>query len=148
MSNASARRYRPFGQANSKSPRTAFALTLATGIIACAGCSDDSGKVDVHGQVTYRGQPVTDGTLTFFPTSGAPQSAQLGDGGAYELPLPPGDYRAIVTIGVTLPEGWKEGDPVPAPTLVLPQKYTSRARTELTAHVDEEATAPIDFQLE
>jgi hypothetical protein len=47
-----------------------------------------------------------------------------------------------------LPAGYKEGDPIPRPKLVLPPEYSTRARSKLTATVAADQSAPIDFKLE
>ena len=122
----------------------AFALL----VIVAAGCGDSSGEVFIHGHISYRGEAINNGVLTFFPARGRPISATLTRDGAYTSRLPPGQYRVIVTVGVNLPTGWKEGDPIPEPKFVLPAQYTSRSETSLRKTVSESQKAPIDFVLE
>jgi hypothetical protein len=116
--------------------------------ISSSGCIRSSDLLPVQGQVSYRGEPVTNGSVTFFPAQGRPESAPLSEEGAYEIHLPPGDYRVTINVGLSLPSGWKEGDPVPRPKFVLPPQYTTQAKTVLTAHVSQETAESIDFALE
>jgi hypothetical protein len=77
------------------------AVCLAV-LAATAGCGDDSTGVTVEGSVTFQDKPIESGTLTFFATQGAPVTAVI-NGGAYSCQLEPGEYRAVVAVGVTLP---------------------------------------------
>jgi hypothetical protein len=115
--------------------------------VATAGCGQSSNDVSVQGKVSYRGAPLHKGSVTFFPASGRPVSAALSDGGQYTLELAPGEYAVTVNVGTDLPPGFKEGDPIPPPTIVLPPEYTSRARSKLTATVSKDSDEPINFDL-
>jgi hypothetical protein len=84
--------------------------------------------------------------LTFFPTAGRPVAVAVIEG-KYEAELMPGDYIAVVDLAAELPPGFKEGDPVPPPKLVLPEHYTTRAKSRLKATVAADQEAPIDFDL-
>ena len=59
----------------------------------------------------------------------------------------PGEYTVTVAVGIEYPKGFKEGDPVPAVKIVLPDQYTSRAKSTLKAMVNKGQNAPIDFEL-
>jgi hypothetical protein len=125
----------------------ALFLLLLIGLVGIAGCSESSNEVPVQGKVTYRGEPLIKGSVTFYPASGRPASAAFSDGGEYALELAPGDYTVTVNAGTALPPGFKEGDPTPPPTIVLPTEFTSRARSKLTASVSKGSGAPINFEL-
>jgi hypothetical protein len=114
----------------------------------CVGCGQPTDGIEVTGTVTHKGQPLSNAAITFFPTQGRPTTVPLDVDGDYVAKLEPGDYRVTVTVGVSLPEGYKEGDPLPPPTVVLPDRYTHRAKTELAATVAEDQSEPIDFALE
>jgi hypothetical protein len=58
----------------------AIALALAP-----AGCSREPKIARVNGKVTYRGQLVTTGTITFYPESGRPAIGQIGPDGTFKL---------------------------------------------------------------
>ena len=121
-------------------------ITLAI-IAPSIGCGDGSDGVSIAGRVVYKDQPISSGALTFFPADGRPITATLSDDGAYECVLPTGEYRVAITVGVSLPAGWKEGDPVPPLAINLPAQYSSRVKTPLTATVKTDHDAPIDFTL-
>ena len=127
--------------------RPALYLLMLIVIVALAGCGESSNDVSVVGKVTYRGEPVNKGSVTFFPANGRPDSAALTDGGEFELQLVPGQYTVTVNVGTDLPPGFKEGDPVPPPSIVLPPEYTTRARSKLTATVSKDSDESINFDL-
>lgn len=122
-------------------------LLTAVVLAGIVGCGDASNDVTVHGQVTVRGEPLPRGSVTFFPTTGRPVNAPLGDDGKYSTQLPPGEYAVTVSYSEPLPEGFKEGDPTPAPRFVLPSEYTARARSTLSATVSEDSGEAINFEL-
>jgi hypothetical protein len=102
--------------------------------------------VSVHGHVSYRGAPLESAALTFSPASGRPVSATVSNG-EYSVELMPGEYTAVVLIGVNVPKGYKEGDPIPPPSIVLPEIYTSPSKSPLKAMVAAGKNEPIDFDL-
>lgn len=114
--------------------------------ICALGCSKSSGKVSVHGHVSYRGEALASAAVTFFPANGRPESASITNG-EYATELSPGEYSAIVVIGMNPPKGYKEGDPIPPPKVSLPEEYTSRAKSTLKATVKAGQREPIDFDL-
>src|SRR6185436_4150704 len=107
-------------------------MLLAT--ISVAGCTKPSGTVAVNGHVSFRGESLTKAGLTFFPTTGRPVSVPVADG-QYATNLLPGDYIVVATMGIDVPAGWKEGDPLPPPKITLPEEYTSRVKSTLKATV-------------
>jgi hypothetical protein len=126
----------------------AWCVAMAIGAMSLGGCGEPSETVSVHGHVTYQGEAVTNGSLTFFPESGRPIATPLTDAGQYAVELPPDQYDVAVSVGVTLPAGWKEGDPVPPPEITLPARYTTRAKSVLQATVAADQAEPVDFALE
>ena len=124
-----------------------LAFYLALAALFCIGCGQRSEGVEVIGAVTYNGQPLTNAAVTFFPVQGRPATAPLDSTGQYALELPPGDYQVTITVGANVPPGFKEGDALPPPEIVLPDHYTSRVRTELSATVAEDQSEPINFEL-
>jgi hypothetical protein len=113
-----------------------------------SGCGDASRSVPVGGTVSYRGEPLAGASITFFPASGRPIYASTSENGAYRAELAPDDYIATVRFVGKLPPGYKEGDPIPPPKLVLPPQYTTRAKSALRATVAPDQSEPIDFTLE
>src|SRR5262245_46934097 len=109
-----------------------FVLVLMLG-----GCRSKTGGVAVHGNVAFRGTPLTKTVITFFPMSGRPIATSITDG-EYSTELPPGDYVVQLAVGVDVPEGYKEGDPLPPLRYSLPPEYTSRAKSTLKATVKQQ----------
>jgi uncharacterized membrane protein len=126
--------------------RNQFYCLLAVAACSAIGCGESSSTVTVHGNVTYQGNPLA-GSVTFFPTSGRPVNTALSADGHYEVELEPGDYTVTVNYTEPLPSGFKEGDPMPQPKIVLPPEYSTRARSTLSASVSEGQSEPINFDL-
>jgi hypothetical protein len=122
-------------------------VLCGTCAVLSAGCGTTDGAVPVSGNVTFRGQPLSNASITFYPASGRPVSAAITEG-EYGAQLQPSDYKVTVSLGVDLPPGWKEGDPVPPRDIVLPERYSSMLHTQLSANVNEDQSEPIDFKLE
>jgi hypothetical protein len=126
-------------------PATTLLVTLyATGI---AGCGRDSSGVPVQGAVSYNGRPIAQGALLFFPPRGRAIATSTNAAGKYTVTLPPGQYDVTVNVSVQLPDGWKEGDPIPPQEIVLPTQYTTRIKTPLQATVAASGEQSIDFAL-
>ncbi len=73
-------------------------LLLLTSLLAI-GCNsgDKNPRYKVTGKVTYQGQPVEEGMITFEnPEAGQANSSPLGSGGNYSLDLPAGAYKVSV----------------------------------------------------
>src|SRR5688500_1736763 len=64
-------------------------ISLLFGLQFAGGCAYSADTVAVGGKVSYRGEPVTNASVTFFPPSGRPVSAALSEAGEYEIDLPP-----------------------------------------------------------
>jgi hypothetical protein len=129
--------------------------TLLVATLACAyGCGANDGPQAVSGSVTYRGKPLTHGTVTFLTTSGAPGPAAgaLVTDGRFEVPaargLEPGTYRVAISApepGGVLTREEKAAGASPKARESLPAKYN--AATELTAEVRAGAENRFDFDL-
>jgi hypothetical protein len=116
-------------------------------LLSATGCTKTSGTVAISGRVAYQNQPLRAGALTFFPSIGRPVSASIS-GGDYQADLAPGEYAVIVSIAPELPAGYKEGGPpLPPPKILLPDTYTTRAKSVLKATVKSDQNQSIDFDL-
>ena len=139
---------------------------LFTGLAALAfgltafGCSDDlKARYPVSGTVTYKGQPVPKGTITFSPLDDAGEGA-FGDivGGSYRLTTHttgdgavPGRYRvSIASAEAITPKAAYDTDPNATPEAAvakaqraakhrIPTKYASPDSSDLTAEVEAES---------
>jgi hypothetical protein len=67
-------------------------LFVLTCFLCCAGCGD--GKSSVTGSVTFDGQPVKNGTITFVKADGelVREGGVIQDG-EFQATLPPGKYK-------------------------------------------------------
>ena len=128
--------------------RTKVAV-LFVAALSLTGCGGSSSTVSVQGHVTYRGEPLENGLATFFPPEGRPISVAISEDGSYQAQLEPGEYVVAVSVGPgnERPAGYKLGDPVPPPKIVLPIQYSSRAKSTLSASVKTGQTEPINFDL-
>jgi hypothetical protein len=125
-------------------PTGLLVAVLATGSI---GCGQASSGVPVEGSVSFQGQPITHGSLMFFPPHGRAVATATNAAGEYVVKLAPGEYEVTLNASVKLPAGWKEGDPVPPQETVLPTVYTTRVKSPLTATVAASGAQSIDFVL-
>jgi hypothetical protein len=125
---------------------------VLTACILLAGPGCGSGNVPVAGDVTYEGQPIDDGAITFVSQGGEPEtkaSCHIA-GGKYKFEADrgpaPGKYRVEVTwlkkTGKKVPTG--DGDPQDEKVQVLPAKFN--VQSTLTAEV-KSGTRKLDFAL-
>src|SRR5262245_3535921 len=128
--------------------RPARFLLLA--ILAFVGCgSDGAARFTVTGKVTFQGQPVEEGQITFEdPAAGQVNSGQLGSGGTYSVELPTGDYRVSVSPPLVEMPGTRDspGDLVPKSVKNIPKKYRVPESAGLAAKVSSSARS-FDFDL-
>jgi hypothetical protein len=127
-----------------RSPRS-IAAALALVLAACGGCgaggAEHSATVPVKGKVTYKGKPLTKGTVTFEPTgAGREASGELGPDGTFVLSTwtkddgaVPGHHRVSISgTGTGQPAGSKK------PNELIPVKYTAPSSSKLEADVSKE----------
>lgn len=143
----------------------AFAAGLV-GLLCSAGCGSGKNSVEtvpVRGKVSYNGEPVTEGTLSFEPVhdheggEGArtrrPAIGVIQADGTYEMSsfeakdgVVPGEYKVAI-------QSYKGGpspeDPTAAEEWLIPKKYGNSSESGLTAKVpaDETGAVEIDFEL-
>lgn len=150
-----------------------FVACLVSGMLPLLGCGSGPDDLNpVTGVVTLDGEPLAGATVSFSPVSegsGRPAVGTTDEQGVYQLTdmrftqagpgAAPGKYH--VTISKTsvaeesLPE---EDDPnygdLPDPTStgtgvesLVPEKYTDRSSSGLTATVESGANENVDFEL-
>jgi hypothetical protein len=110
-----------------------FALAIAGGVLANAGCGNSNGVYPVSGKVLYKGEPAR-GALVYFHRKGAtdrlhehvPQGV-VGEDGIFTLASPsgagalPGEYAVLIE--------WKAGAgkmPGRSPGLKAPDRFRGR----------------------
>lgn len=120
---------------------------LGTALIGCGG--DSRGAIVVRGVVTYQGRPISNGLINFVLENGRPLGGPLQSDGTYEFRLPVGEYRVAIRESLALPDGWKEGDAMPAPPKnALPPRYGRPDTSELTLTVSAQENPRVaDFAL-
>ncbi|MFO0788574.1 MAG: hypothetical protein U0805_03890 [Pirellulales bacterium] len=111
------------------------------------GCREKANTVSLTGHVSYRGEPLGNGIIAFFPVDGRPISGAILETGEYSLNVPPGDYAVTVDVSTEVPAGYKEGDKLPASKIAIPPQYSVRAKTTLSAKVQAGQNEPINFEL-
>lgn len=101
-------------------------------LIAC-GCSNQ-GKTQLQGEVTYGGQPVALGTITFTPKADGFRAIQTIKDGKFDISakngVQPGEYNVLV-------EGYEE---VPEDD---PDQVAKKAFPDYSASITVEAGKPI-----
>lgn len=122
------------------------------GLLACcSGCGEAAPpEGQVFGKVTFRGQPVTEGTISFQSPSGYGGEDELDPDGSYRLPsgVAVGEYQ----VAVVPPQVMDSSDPHTPPVRVfkkmdnIPKKYHLIATSQLTASV-KEGDNSLDFDL-
>jgi hypothetical protein len=134
-------------------------LTICAAItLAAIGCNNSQEDVvDVRGRVTYKGQPVTTGTVRFTPTqvamgeaSSRPVTAVLDSDGAYRMKafrsrfgMSPGDYAVSI---LSFEGSMMEPETV---KYLVPKKYSDTRTSGLTATVpvDQSGTLELNFDI-
>ena len=125
--------------------RPTAVLSLLILVIEGSGCRRTGpARGNVSGTVTYRGEPVEEGSIKFYdPTSGRGAQTTLGARGAYRLNtvnggLPVGTYRITIHPSLVLEAG--DGTPpiqVPKQVPDIPDKYRSEETSGLVYTVHE-----------
>lgn len=111
-------------------------------VLAAAGCGD--GRPPLHpavGLVTYRGEPVADASVMFYPDEGRAAFAKTDAHGRFSLmTYTPGDgvvagaYRVTVSKVVSRAPP-TEANPYPTAVTVLPPEYANVDTAGLSAEV-------------
>ena len=136
---------------------------IAFALVLLVGCSGGNPNLTVvSGVVKANGEPVTEGEIMFYPTGGRPAISQIGPDGRYELTsfkrgdgVPPGTHKVTISSYST------NGNNAPAPTDIneetmadyreqkivwlIPQKYSERSTSTLTAEVKAGEPNEINF---
>lgn len=120
-------------------------LPIVGVMIFALGCGSSTPEGEVTGVVTYRGQPVPGGVITFISDRGTPATAFIDPTGHYRVKAPAGMAKVTVnnlmlrkgqaTAGLRLrpPEGAAPATPVPEGSYKpIPEKYLSADKSGLT----------------
>ena len=122
--------------------RTISSLIILAFITGCSGGSNAPPTGKVTGKVSFRGQPVTVGTVIFVPQAGGPSAyGMIQADGSYELSTDTssggGDGAVIGKHKVAI-RAQKETEPGGrAAPLMLPRGFENPDKSGLTAEVKE-----------
>ncbi len=121
-------------------------LLLTTMLAFLCGCSGQ-GTYEVSGSVTYDGQPVEKGEISFVPLeAGAAPDAGLIENGQFSFRAKPGKKRVIIRGSRRLPED-RQTNPEMGILYddYIPSVYNDES--ELTAEVGAGGDKPFEFEL-
>jgi hypothetical protein len=121
--------------------RSAATFLIALLSATVAGCDSGPTAGEVRGKVTFKGQPVKEGMVTFLNTTeGGAYEGQINSDGTFAVPNPVavGEYvveiKPLVVIVDTDP-GKSPPAPMEKPAPDIPKKYRMQGTTPLKASV-------------
>ncbi len=139
--------------------RGTWLVAAAVGLLigAISGCTESVERpktFPVGGKVTYKGQPVPKGTVTFQPDEGHPAVGEIQSDGTYQLSTfaqgdgaLPGHHKVFIIANTADPTkipgstpGWTP------PKDLVPKKYNTAATSGLEATISQDQKT-IDFDL-
>lgn len=123
-------------------------LVILSGVML--GCGDSNPPVaKVTGTVTYKGEPVKSGTVTFMPKGGRPGYGTIVDGKITEVStFGAKDGAPVGTCQVTV-QSIEKGADMYAPTKSnLPDLYNDPAKSGLSTEIKPGVTNEVKFDLQ
>lgn len=139
-------------------------LSIVFAVLFVSGCGSKYPETaKVAGKVTYQGQPLSTGRVSFWPEKGRPAMGEIQSDGTYELTsfrkgdgAVPGRHRVSITSKQSVPpnaqkspaavefiRGWGDN---PGVEWLIPKKYEQAETSGLTADVHSGSNT-IDFSL-
>ena len=122
-------------------------IVLAALVLSCWGCGTSSEPpagttIPVKGKVTYKGQPLTQGSVVFEPDGGREANGEIQSDGTFELTtfkIGDGAVPGVHRVGIT---GSLKGGKSP-----IPVKYRSPSSSKLEVEVSAGKTDyPVDIK--
>jgi hypothetical protein len=127
-------------------PVSAAALVGAAVLLA-AGCGSADKPIDIAGKVTFKGEPVAEGSVQFIEDrTGRGAEVDLGRDGTYKARLFAGEYKVVVTPPYMVDQSSGMPNPYYKKVKNIPKKYHSTETSGLTAGVSRDQTTH-DFAL-
>jgi hypothetical protein len=114
------------------------ALLVSVGLWA-AGCGASASSVS--GKVTYKGQLVKGGTVTFFGADNWTSSCRIGEDGTYTiLKVPPGQVKITVETQTAKPNPMASRMPKPPKDTPMPEgsMYTTQGQADRDVPIPEQ----------
>jgi len=141
-----------------------FLLSRGVALVACsavvslllAGCGGgSSGSAQVSGTVKFNGEPIEDGSISFYPSSGSAGISASIEKGKYAVkgtnPPKAGTYKVVVTwnkkTGKQIPTPGDEAVMMDDVQQVIPPKFSDKDATTLTADLKGTGGETKDFDL-
>jgi hypothetical protein len=116
--------------------RSFFMAVSLIALLSLTGCSDKPKLAQVTGTVTYKGQPLKEGTITFIPSDGRSATGKIVDGKIKDVScfdindgVPLGNHKVLIS---SAPQS---DDMYAAPKSLIPEKYGSLDKSDLTAEI-------------
>ncbi len=128
--------------------RTTFLAMIA---ISTMGCGPGDGLVPVTGEVTYQGEPLESGRVTFISPHSRQANGDIENGKIVNITtkktndgLAPGEYQVTIT---ALDRSEKYRDTMVPPSLI-PRKYADYQSSGLNATIQPGEPNEVRFELE
>jgi hypothetical protein len=130
-----------------------YSATLAGLFVGCSGEDPRPATVPVQGKVTYQGQPVPKGTITFQAASGEAAVGEIQPDGTYTLSTfkekdgaIPGAHKVMIVANTGDPTKMPSTPGYVVPKDLIPQKYASLETSGLEITVSKDKPS-YDFEL-
>lgn len=132
---------------------------VAVGLVSLAGCGESLPEtVEVHGQITYQGEPLETGMVTFEPVKTdtnppiRPAKGFLESDGTYRLSTFRTNDGAMPGEYVVLVHAFNEVSSVdalsPAPISIIPEKYNRSDTSSLTATIPANGNSSLEMNFD
>jgi hypothetical protein len=123
------------------------AAVVGAAVLLAAGCGPAEKPIDISGKVTFKGEPVTEGSVQLIEDrTGRGAEVELGPDGTYKARLFAGEYKVVVTPPYLVDTSSGMPNPYYKKVKNIPKKYHSTATSGLTAIVSPDKTTH-DFAL-
>jgi hypothetical protein len=129
-----------------------WSLVILAGSLVIPACNQGPPMGKVHGKVTFKGQPVKEGTVTLLNLQqGGAYEATIGADGAYDIasPVAIGEYHVEIKPLMHMVDtdpGKSPPAPMEKPAPDIPKKYRQQGSTPLRANV-KQGDNPINFEM-
>jgi hypothetical protein len=112
------------------------AAVVGAAVLLAAGCGSAEKPIDISGKVTFKGEPVTEGSVQLIDDrTGRGAEVELGPDGTYKARLFAGEYKVVVTPPYLVDTSSGMPNPYYKKVKNIPKKYHSTATSGLTAVV-------------
>jgi hypothetical protein len=123
------------------------AALVGAAVLLVVGCGTAEKPIDVSGKVTFKGEPVAEGSVQFIEDrTGRGAEVNLGPDGTYKVSLFAGEYKVVVTPPYVVDESSGMPNPYYKKVKNIPAKYHSTETSGLAATVGP-GKAAHDFNL-